>query len=51
MSFMPGYTFTEVPLKFETTNAGYHKGTSIYCHERFKCKANGAQKPERTQST
>ncbi len=23
----------------------------MYCHERFKCKANGAQKPECTQST
>ena len=27
------------------------KGTSINCHERFKCEANGAQKPECTQST
>jgi len=27
------------------------KGTSIYCHERFKCEANGAQKPECTEST
>ncbi len=27
------------------------KDTFIYCHERFKCKANGAQKLECTQST
>ena len=26
-------------------------GASLYCHERFKCKANGAQKPECTLST
>ena len=27
------------------------KGSSIYCYERFKCKANGAQKPSPIRST
>ncbi len=27
------------------------EGTSIYCHERFKCEANGAQKPLSIRST
>ena len=30
---------------------GSHKGTSIYCHERFKCEANGAQKLSPIRST
>ena len=32
-------------------SAGAVKGTSIYCRERLEYKADGAQKPECTQST
>jgi hypothetical protein len=37
--------------KVQATGHPLIMGTSEKCHERRECKADGAQKPERTRST
>ncbi len=38
-------------LQFQSPSTSLQKGTSKKCHERAKCKADGAEKPECTRST